>query len=367
MVFLPKEKKLPKKREKPSSVGNINDEATTASFPIRDHAKLFCASTTLQCALTNCVPCGYKIGLFDVALDKDFTKCVPNQRPEQCPRLKSDSAAVDGTMGFRCGMKVLTVGDGDFSFSLAVARIVNTKPESQQRVIATSYESEATLRNCYPNFDEIVDEMKTRNVTIAYQVDATSIEDTLLSKLKDKKLPKFDRIIWNFPCTAIGEGQDGQNDAMEANKELVRKFVRNARHLLTPSGEIHMCHKTKPPFNQWLLEDVVMEACKDNQCLSYHGRIVLDRANLPPYIPRKALDKKSFPCHDACIYVFGMSSDSSSTIQPPAEKDATNLSVGVHKRMTVPVDQNVISKIRRALKNFESGKKKGSNKKQKRF
>jgi len=29
---------------------------------------------------------------------------------------------------------------------------------------------------------------------------------------------------------------------------------------------------------------------------------------LPPYTPRKAQHKKSFPCHDACIYVFGWNS-----------------------------------------------------------
>jgi len=38
--------------------------------------------------------------------------------------------------------------------------------------------------------------------------------------------------------------------------------------------------------------------------LRYAGKIVLDRALILPYIPRKALDRKSFPCHDACIYVF---------------------------------------------------------------
>ena len=33
--------------------------------------------------------------------------------------------------------------------------------------------------------------------------------------------------------------------------------------------------------------------------------IAFDKCTLPPYTPRKALDRKSFPCHDACIYVFG--------------------------------------------------------------
>lgn len=39
--------------------------------------------------------------------------------------------------------------------------------------------------------------------------------------------------------------------------------------------------------------------------MKYGGRIVLDRSLFPPYSPRKALDKKSFPIHDACTYVFG--------------------------------------------------------------
>lgn len=283
-------------------------------------------------------------------------------------------------MGFKSGMKVLMVGDGDFSFSVAVARIVNTKPESQQRVIATSYEAEDTLRKCYPDFDEMVEELKSRGVTIAYQIDATNIESTLLAKIKEKKLPKFDRIIWNFPCTAVGKGQDGQNDAMEENKDLVRNFVRNAKHHLTPTGELHLCHKTKPPFNQWKLEDVVLDACSSSHdnlhlhCLSYHGRVVLDRATLPPYTPRKALDKKSFPCHDACIYIFGMAAaDSTSTLQPPPVKDASNLSLGVHKRLIVPVDLMALAKVRKTLQTFAKGgtKKrsgnKGANKKQKRF
>jgi 25S rRNA (uracil2634-N3)-methyltransferase len=226
----------------------------------------------------------------------------------------------------------------------------------------------------------MVEELKSRGVTIAYQIDATNIESTLLAKIKEKKLPKFDRIIWNFPCTAVGKGQDGQNDAMEENKDLVRNFVRNAKHHLTPTGELHLCHKTKPPFNQWKLEDVVLDACSSSHdnlhlhCLSYHGRVVLDRATLPPYTPRKALDKKSFPCHDACIYIFGMAAaDSTSTLQPPPVKDASNLSLGVHKRLIVPVDLMALAKVRKTLQTFAKGgtKKrsgnKGANKKQKRF
>ena len=38
--------------------------------------------------------------------------------------------------------------------------------------------------------------------------------------------------------------------------------------------------------------------------LKYWGRVVWDRALFSPYVPRKALHAKSFPCHDACTYIF---------------------------------------------------------------
>ena len=54
-------------------------------------------------------------------------------------------------------------------------------------------------------------------------------------------------------------GQEGQNDAMEDNKRLVGSFVVNSVRdwLLLPKeeeggggGEIHLMHKTKPPYHQ---------------------------------------------------------------------------------------------------------------------
>lgn len=121
-------------------------------------------------------------------------------------------------------------------------------------------------------------------------------------------------------CTYTGTikhiQRDGQNQQMEENKELVRKFMRGASRLLSKDGgEIHMAHKTKPPYNQWKIEQIAMEGWQKRKTsegvpstdnfLCYKGRLVLDRCCFPPYRPRKALDKKSFSCHDACIYIFG--------------------------------------------------------------
>jgi len=259
----------------------------------------------------------------------------------------------DETMGYQRGMSVLTVGDGDFTFALAVARIVVGRPrhhdvsemkESMKRpetndegcgfVMATSYEDTDTLHRVYPDFEATLQSLRTfsggknNHVKVGYKVDATKLQSTLpknvfaageaVNKHSDNSR-KFHRICWNFPCTAIGNGKDGQNEAMEENKELVRQFMISALPFLDEEcGEIHMAHKTKPPYNHWGLETVAMEGVQQyfrkgnvkewntgTRKFEFRGKVVFDKCALPPYTPRKALDRKSFPCHDACVYVFG--------------------------------------------------------------
>jgi 25S rRNA (uracil2634-N3)-methyltransferase len=304
----------------------------------RDTNKLYASYETIACALNEgCVPCAYKIGCFDVALDQEFCQTCPNQRPEQCPRAQQPSKKHNSSgrriLGLDPGMSILTVGDGDFSFSLGLARhllhmaslspsqeavgssINGENSTSKTWIVATSYEKKSTLRDVYPSFDTTIQELESLGVVVAYEVDATRIAETM-PPLPSGHPNQFHRIIWNFPCTAIAKGQDGQNKEMEANKRLVQRFVESARSFLTGlgDGELYMCHKTKPPFNQWNLENVALsmqqpypdktDVHRIPPLLCYSGRVVLDRFLLPPYTPRKALDRKSFSCHDACFYIF---------------------------------------------------------------
>lgn len=311
-----------------TTLSNGSSSSSDTSVPTRQTDHLYASQVTFDCAMNkSCVPCAYKIGCFDVALDKEFCKATPNQRPEQCPRSRRNGETdnYDGVMGFSPGMSILTVGDGDFSFSLGLARkLLQKHPKENGKktfLVATSYESESTLRKVYPDFDKTLVEMQELGVHVAYNVDATRILETLslTGKASSKNLKRrFHRICWNFPCTAIASGQDGQNKAMEENKDLVRNFVESSRSVLTNKGdgELYVCHKTKPPYNQWNLEEVALQKQKPQKndgeksrpLLYYSGRIVLDRFLLPPYTPRKALDKKSFPCHDACFFIFAQKS-----------------------------------------------------------
>lgn len=334
------------------------------SHNVRDCSSLYASPITVKCAqIHQCIPCAYKIGLFDVSLDSEFTKLVPNARPEQCPRSSTTDMIPNGTMGFQKGMAALTVGDGDFSYSLALARILEPK-RSGSTVIATSYESKDTLQKTYPRFEEYSKELEALGARQYFNVDATKLFETLPMI----KGCKFDRICWNFPCTAIANGQDGQNDAMEKNKDLVRQFVKDAKDLLSDCGEIHMCHKTKPPYNQWGLEQVALEWLPPNS-LVFAGKVVLDRSLIPPYRPLKALDRKSFPCHDACFYIFRPVRQSENAKFPPTidgdcdgvgEEGAENA-----ERPTIPVTADIILSIRCNLLQVASAKPKRNNEKQK--
>jgi Domain of unknown function (DUF2431) len=272
----------------------------TSRPPIRDCTRLFAVAETVKCAfLKSCIPCAYKIAAFDVALDSEFCLQVPNQRPELCPRSQntchSNSRTDIPPLGYKRGMSVLTVGDGDFSFSVALARF-------GCNVVATSYESKETLLEVY-NSVHVVDnmaELESLGAKMFFNVDGTDLQETLFPSLANQK---FHRIIWNFPCSAVAKGQDGQNIEMEFNKKLVNDFMKSAQHFSIKHGQIFICHKTKPPFNQWNIEEVAVSNTPV-AAVRYSNRVVLDRYLFPPYVPRKALDRKSFPCHDACMYIF---------------------------------------------------------------
>jgi hypothetical protein len=94
---------------------------------------------------------------------------------------------------------------------------------------------------------------------------------------------------------------------------------------------------------------VAVETSNENEPrVHYFGRIAFDRYLFPPYIPRKALDKKSFPSHDACTYIFGFGVD--------GESDPLSLLVDVFEEGSsasssslAVVDRDLVLLIRKAI------------------
>ena len=197
---------------------------------------------------------------------------------------------------------MLTVGDGDLSFSVALKRSGCSVDASTLAVDAED------LIQRYPT--SAIREHVAEIGSVLFGVDATRLP----------RRRRYDRIILNFPCVDVGRGADCQNpdtgkidrDAVSANQKLVADFVASAKGILTKYGEVIITHKTKPPYCWWNLPNIVV---KD---LRWRGSLVFDRVAFPPYVNKKAKSPKSFNASDARMYVF--STMSSSSACPAADR-----------------------------------------------
>jgi 25S rRNA (uracil2634-N3)-methyltransferase len=191
--------------------------------------------------------------------------------------------------------RILTIGDGDFSFSASLAAQIHIRAlKESTKIVATSYESRESVFKTYPDSPKMIESLTSSGALVFHDIDARNLpEHTSLKSFRDY----FDFIIWNFPCKGINRGRDGQVDEIEENKEMLRLFFLSCGCLLRPhSGEVHITHKTIEPFSWWNISEIAIS------CGWQHvASVVFDKYLYPGYTNRKALDKKSFPCADALV------------------------------------------------------------------
>ena len=186
---------VPTRRLGTSEPDVLNMAATSMADQVRDdEGPLHVMVETAQCALSGCVPCCAK-----VLINQGASTSLPNARPETCFRLvraanSTKKPRVTSIGLYRQGQSILTVGDGDFSFSLALARALKGA-----RVVATSYESHASLAKVYGMACiDTLRELEQLGAVVAHGVDAAELGTTLPAGA----VPAggFDRVVWNFPC-----------------------------------------------------------------------------------------------------------------------------------------------------------------------
>ncbi|GBG28875.1 Ferredoxin-fold anticodon-binding domain-containing protein 1-like [Hondaea fermentalgiana] len=235
--------------------------------------------------------------------------CQRNVRPETCPRHRVDDIAEDDepkrTGLYTAQQRILVVGDGDFTFSLALAKSLG----GEAQLTCTSYQSRKEVMSIYAKGEQTLAALEAfEHTRVEHEVDAVALSETLS---KEAVAGRYDRIVFNFPCVPDDVGQDGQSDQLEANRQLVSGFIKSAASLLKENtdAQIHIVHKTRPPFGWWGIEKLA-DSCENADFLR---SVVFDRSVYPGYIPRKVGENKSFPVFDAVTYCFGTTSVKSDT------------------------------------------------------
>ncbi len=122
----------------------------------------------------------------------------------------------------------LFVGEGNFSFALALARLKGVSPSS---ILATAHEDEADLGDtAYDNAAKLL--------KLGAQV-KTGVDATCLSKTIGQR--RFRTIIFQFPNVASREALYGQNP----NHVLVKRFLKSSRVHLACRGRLSQNNLTQ--------------------------------------------------------------------------------------------------------------------------
>ncbi|KAJ3175314.1 hypothetical protein HDU87_006264 [Geranomyces variabilis] len=143
---------------------------------------------------------------------------------------------------------ILFVGEGNFSFAHAVLEKLHAACD----VTATSYDSEHTVREKYPDAATHIDAIRDLGGDVQWSVDATALE-----KWKAGRTKRFSKIVFNFPH--VGAGLKDKLRNIDANQSLIHAFLLSACTLLAPHptaspptpGEILITLKTGDPYDLW--------------------------------------------------------------------------------------------------------------------
>ncbi|RLN44716.1 hypothetical protein BBO99_00003241 [Phytophthora kernoviae] len=139
--------------------------------------------------------------------------------------------------------RILVVGDGDFSFSLALAVFLGGK-----NIVATCYDSKMDLKEKYSNALLNCDALETAGAEVHFDVDATYLEQ---HNWLDESATPFQSIVFNFPHLGGATEEDVVN-----NQKLLREFFYSTRKFLHPTrGQVLVSLRNTLFYNRWQIQE----------------------------------------------------------------------------------------------------------------
>jgi 25S rRNA (uracil2634-N3)-methyltransferase len=195
--------------------------------------------------------------------------------------------------------RILTVGDGDLSFSYSLY-----KHHNPQDITATVYDSMSTMINKYA--ENAYAHLSENNVPVHFNFDVT--DKTTWSTLKNQQ---FDVVIFQFPLLPAFRTVDeykvhgSQTSINTLNRTLLRTFLKNAfRYFLDPNGE-QLCFITSKdvkPYREWNIENALHQ--KTN--IHYLGSSLFNIKHFPGYKVRNVDRDKHVRDTQGRTYVWGL-------------------------------------------------------------
>ncbi|KAL2475961.1 protein of unknown function (DUF2431) [Abeliophyllum distichum] len=203
---------------------------------------------------------------FDIV---DSVVFIEHDKNEQCSDDQSETISEESLVAegkwikhYNSYHRILLVGEGDFSFSASLAVAFGFA----FFMIATSLDSRDFLKKNYKHAMSNIEKLRSRGCIVMHEIDATKIANHHFLGGKT-----FDRVIFNFPFAGFFNelSRDAQ---LKKHRRLVRRFLKNAKEMVSENGEIHISHKTNKFHIEWNLESVasshglkLIEAVKFNQ------------------------------------------------------------------------------------------------------
>eukprot|EP01121_Diplochlamys_sp_Union-15-3_P011041 TRINITY_DN3167_c0_g2_i1.p1 TRINITY_DN3167_c0_g2~~TRINITY_DN3167_c0_g2_i1.p1 ORF type:complete len:279 (-),score=36.29 TRINITY_DN3167_c0_g2_i1:439-1275(-) len=188
---------------------------------------------------------------------------------------------------FKSDQDILFLGEGDFSFAHSVASVL----KSQDKIVATCYDSKKNLKAKYSGVTETLKELTELGVSVFYSVDATHLND--YPKITKKQ---YDKIVFNFP-----HNEGALPHEIEAHQRLISNFFLSAKGLLKPNGKILVTIKTSPPYSQW---DILKLADKASLVLNFTTKF--DPQLYTQYKNKRTANDSTFDITDSETFTFSV-------------------------------------------------------------
>lgn len=167
---------------------------------------------------------------------------------------------------------ILLIGEGDFSFSLALANAF----WSAENMVSTSLDSKEEVLQFYISARVTLSNLESLGALILHGVDATRMEKHYMIRKM-----KFHRIIFNFPHAGF-YGRQNDTTVIEKHRFLLKMLFENAKTLLSEFGEIHVTVKEKGASKKW---ELVKQAEECGLLLKESVQFTI--ADYPGYINRR--------------------------------------------------------------------------------